>query len=118
MKWENVNQTYQKLPLSCDTAGKRTRKETMEVRTLAQTTRGSSLLCSATLGPSGWGCPEILNACGWVVLDCDSPSIPHCGLMAPRCPLCEQKELAQLEKSIKMLSRPVVMVEVNSGQYC
>jgi len=58
MKWENVNQTYQKLPLSCDTAGKRTRKETME------------------------------------------------------------KELAQLEKSIKMLSRPVVMVEVNSGQYC
>ena len=53
MKWENVNQTYQKLPLSCDTAGKRTRKETMEVRTLAQTTRGSSLLCSATLGPSG-----------------------------------------------------------------
>ena len=38
--------------------------------------------------------------------------------MGPRCPLCEQKELAQLEKSIKMLSRPVVMVEVNSGQYC
>lgn len=85
MKWETVNNVYQKLPLSCDTSGKKQRKEMYEARGAGawKRWRRSVLVAPLADGP----CPCALRLA--------------------------QKELAQLEKDIKMLSRPVVMVEMH-----